>query len=46
MSVYREPASMSTHSAGDFRPEEVKIINALRLKRLMDGDLSDDDSLF
>jgi hypothetical protein len=45
MSIYREPSTLSARVSGDYAPEEVKIINALKLKKLMDGDLSDDSLL-
>ncbi len=45
MSIYREPSPFSTHAVDDYRPEEARIINALKLKRLMDGDSSEDGSL-
>jgi hypothetical protein len=45
MSIYREPSRFSTHAVDEYRPEEARIINALKLKRLMDGDSSEDGSL-
>jgi hypothetical protein len=46
MSGHHGPWSAAVvRGAGDFTPDEAKIVYALRLKRLMDGDLSDDDSI-